>query len=405
MIELGATLTLDVGPVAHGGCCVARHGDLVVFVRHALPGERVTARLTEVRSRYARAEVVEVVEPSAHRVQPRCPYAVPGGCGGCDWQHAEADYQRELKTAVIREQMRRLAGVDAAASVEGTGLDWAWRTRVRFSTDPGGRAGFHRFRSSEVVAVDRCPIAHPVVEAAGVEGRRRPEDEAIEVAASSSSGEFAVTEFRRGGGSRRTGARRLTHTVRGRTFRVSPRTFWQVHPSAAELLVDAVLAGLRPQHGDRAVDLYCGAGLFAAFLAQAVGPSGRVLAVEGDPAAVRDAAHNLRDLGVVDVRHADVGAALRRGAIESIDLAVVDPPRSGLTPVNVSALAALRPRAVAYVACDPAALARDLAAFADAGYRLGSLRAFDIFPQTHHVECVAILTREGRRDARHAAVV
>jgi tRNA/tmRNA/rRNA uracil-C5-methylase (TrmA/RlmC/RlmD family) len=186
-------------------------------------------------------------------------------------------------------------------------------------------------------------------------------------------------------------------TVGDRAFDLDPATFWQVHPGAAGTLVDAVLRGLDPRPGETALDLYAGAGLFAAFLAEAVGPAGRVIAMESDPAAVASAARSLRDLPQVSIRAVRVTPPAVRGvagadaAGGAVDVAVLDPPRTGAGPGVLTALLAHRPRAVAYVACDPAALGRDLAAATAAGYRVSSVRAFDLFPMTWHVECVAIL--------------
>ena len=397
---VGAQVELDVGAVAHGGWCVARHEGLVVFVRHALPGERVRARITEQSKRFARAEAVDVLTASPHRVAPRCQVARPDGCGGCDWQHADAAYQRELKAAVVAEQLRRLAGIERDVVVEALpGDGFGWRTRVRFAVDDQGRAGFRKARSHEVIAVDHCPIAHPLVEAAGVETKEWNRASEVEVAASASSGErlLSVTG-RRDGVVRVHGGDFLTEEAIGRRWRVSAGAFWQVHPFAAATLGAAVRDGLAPRPGERAVDLYAGVGLFAGLLAQDVGPTGEVIAVESSKLAAADAEFNLADLpqvrvvssGVVDVLTPG-GMGLDVGAGATADVVVLDPPRVGAGAKVVDGVVALRPRAIAYVACDPAALARDLRTFADAGYPLASLRAFDLFPQTHHVECVAIL--------------
>jgi tRNA/tmRNA/rRNA uracil-C5-methylase (TrmA/RlmC/RlmD family) len=393
-LAVGALIELEVGPPAHGGSCVARHIGQVVFVRHALPGERVQARVTEQSKHFARADAVEVLDASVHRVVPPCPAARPGGCGGCDWQHADAGYQRDIKAAIVIEQLQRLAGVTRNVVVEALpGDGFGWRTRVRFSVDGSGRAGFRRHRSHQVEVIQRCPIAHPLVEAAGVENARWDGVSEVEVTASVGSGERLVrTAAGRGATMRLRDGGALSEMAAGRSWRVSPGGFWQVHPAAADVLTNAVVAGLRPRIGDRALDLYAGVGLFAGSLAVAVGPSGYVTAVESSTVATRDAAQNLADLPQVHVVRADVATAL--GSSEqfgAVDIVVLDPPRSGAGAVVVKGIAGLRPRTIAYVACDPAALARDLASFSQAGYVLDDLRAFDMFPQTHHVECVAIL--------------
>lgn len=417
-------LELAVGPVAHGGHCVARHAGRVVFVRHALPGERVLARVTEGTEgdRFWRADAVEVLEPSPDRVRPPCPFAGPGRCGGCDWQHAAPAAQRRLKADVVAEQLRRLAGLDVDVVVEpvgGPGADvetgMGWRTRVQLAATPDGRLGFRRHRSHDVQVVDDCLIASPRVRELGVPAASWPGTSAVEVVASAAGEDrlVLVTPDRQGrrprvprldagtsvaltgsGGLERLRGRTwVAETVDlpggPRTFRVTGSGFWQVHPGAPAALAGAVHEALAPRPRERAVDLYAGAGLFAVALAQAVGADGEVLAVEGDARAAADARRNVHDLPQVTVRHARVGPDL--GGATSADVVVLDPPRTGARRPVVDAVARLRPRAVAYVACDPASLARDVAYFAAAGYRLAGLRAFDLFPQTHHVECVAHL--------------
>jgi tRNA/tmRNA/rRNA uracil-C5-methylase (TrmA/RlmC/RlmD family) len=494
-----------VGAVAHGGHCVARYEGRVVFVRHALPGETVRARITEAtaRSSFWRADAVEVLTASPDRVQPPCPFAGPGRCGGCDWQHATLAAQRELKAAVIDEQLRRLAGlepgqdgvpqvlVEAVPQAEESGDGLGWRTRVRFTVDERGRAGLRRHRSHDVVPVDRCLIADPKITELELGRQRWPGAAAVEAVAPSGDGDPLVvveaappTADRRvrtsaradsvvaspvggsasagairpkqrgrdkpsdgrnqdngrnqdGGRNRQTSvgksdAARLklprlpvpvsiatrddagVHQVRGRTwvseqvlvagqvrpFRISGTGFWQVHPAAAQTLLDAVLAAADARPGERAVDLYGGAGLFAAGLADRVGVTGSVIAVESDPRAVKDARRSLHDLEQIRFEVGPVermlpqlsGPSERPGPLSGgADVVVLDPPRSGAGRVVIEQIVALSPRVIVYVACDPAALARDLATAAAAGYRLAGLRAFDLFPMTHHVECVATL--------------
>jgi len=433
----GQVIELTTVDVAHGGWCVARPDDgPVVFVRHALPGETVRARVTEVTSKLARAEAIEILAASPDRVEAPCPHARPGGCGGCDWQHAALPAQRSLKAAVIRQQLKRLAGLDREITVEplpgdeepGTGL--GWRTRVQFAVRPDGVAGLRAHRSHEVIDIGECLIAHPGITDLGLPARHWPGTSSVEALVATGSGERAViispagpglgrsappeipradAVLRRGGPSNR----RLT-PVRGRAYlsqraaerdwRVSAGVFWQVHPGAPGALTEAVLTALEPRPADVALDLYCGAGLFAGVLAPAVGPGGTVVGVEADPAAVRDARHNLRPWPWARVHKGDVAAVLRRGgrsgtggaALPPARLVVADPPRSGLAREVIGYLGAAEHGAArfAYVSCDPATLARDIGLLAARGWVLAGLRAFDAFPMTHHVECVATLVRD-----------
>ena len=390
---VGERYTVEVGPVAHGGHCVARHEGRVLFVRHTLPGERVVAEVTDggERSRFLRADAVEILEASADRVAAPCPFSGPGRCGGCDFQHVRLPAQRELKAAVVREQLSRLAGLDVPVEVEpvpGDSDGLGWRTRVQFAVDTDGHPGLRKHRSHELVRLDRCPISHP--ELPGVLERAWPGAEEVE-AICSSTGESLVVES-----TARSmyveGPEVLHERALGRGFEVTGSGFWQVHPGAADVLVSAVLDALGPQPGERALDLYSGVGLFSSFLADRVGVTGRVVAVESDSVAAGDAGRNLAGLPQVESVVDRVERALRRQRLgDRCDLVVLDPPRAGAKRAVVEPVAALGPRAVVYVACDPAALARDVAVFAEHGYRLASVRAFDIFPMTHHVECVALL--------------
>jgi tRNA/tmRNA/rRNA uracil-C5-methylase (TrmA/RlmC/RlmD family) len=368
----------------------------VVFVRHALPGERVLLRVTDTsHARFWRADAVEVLRASPERVVPRCPVAGPGLCGGCDWQHASLPEQRRLKTAVVAEQLQRLAGLTWAGEVEavpvpGSGVDdgLGWRTRMRYHADDDGRPALRVHRSNDLVAVPEagCPIASP--RTAAVTGRSWPPGAEV-VAAGTPTGSALVVDRRvvaTSGDATADGG--LTETVRGRTYAVPPGGFWQVHPAAATVLVDAVLAGLVPQPGERAFDLYCGVGLFAGALVDA---GAQVWGLESGRAAVAAARRNLADAGHrARFTAEDVERALPR-LPEDVDLVVLDPPRSGAGKQVVREIVRRRPRAIAYVACDPAALARDLAVAAQHGYAATSIRGFDLFPMTQHVECVAIL--------------
>ncbi|GHF54929.1 class I SAM-dependent RNA methyltransferase [Streptomyces morookaense] len=432
---VGTEYEVEVGPVAHGGHCVARtESGRVLFVRHTLPGERVVARVTEGEetSRFLRADAVEILEPSKDRVEAPCPFSGPGKCGGCDWQHVKPGAQRRFKGEVVAEQLKRLAGLTPEeAGWDGTvvpaegdklpaGQVPAWRTRVQYAIDAEGHAGLRKHRSHEVQVIDRCLIAAPEVTELGVEKREWPQIASVEAIASTGStdrqvvltpkpgGRLPIVELDKPVSVLRVGEKdQQIHRVHGRpfvreraadrTWRVSEGGFWQVHPKAADTLVQAVMQGLMPRKGDMALDLYCGVGLFAGALGERVGEKGAVLGIESSKRAVEDARHNLRDLDRVRVEHGKVESVLPRTGIDKADVVVLDPPRAGAGKQTVRHLASLGARRIAYVACDPAALARDLGYFAEAGYRPVTLRVFDLFPMTHHVECVAILKPTGNR--------
>lgn len=372
---VGQEFEVEVGAVAHGGHCVARvveHENRVVFVRHSLPGERVRVRITEggAADRFWRGDAVEVLSASADRVPAPCVVSGPGGCGGCDFQHVDLAAQRELKARVVREQLSRLAGIDRPVEVEPVPGDTdglRWRTRTRFVHTPDGRQGLRAFRSHDVIPVEDCLIT---VKAGPVAGETAEEVTGVRVEQVEAAGR--------------------THS-----FSRAVDGFWQVHPGAPTVLVETVLEMLDPQAGESVLDLYAGVGLFARFLADRTGDDSRVVAVEGDRTATQHAKGNLAGLRRAATSTGTVADVLVEEFDEPFDLVVLDPPREGAKAKVVAQVAARAPRAVAYVACDPAALARDIALFAEQGYTLTALRAFDLFPMTHHVECVALLEPTG----------
>lgn len=375
---------LEVGPVAHGGHCVARHDGRVIFVRHGLPGERVLVRITDQSAkRFWRGDVVDVVEPSADRIGSSCPISGPGGCGGCDFQHVDLAAQRRLKTAVVAEQLSHLAGIDWEGTVQSVpdpdpqspGL--RWRSRMRYQVDEG-RISMRVHRSHRLVELPEqgCAIAaHDPALIAGRTWQSGTELMAVQAASGAVVGPDQARDT-------------ITELAAGREWRLSADGFWQVHPAAADTLVRAVLDGLTPEEGERAFDLYCGVGLFTGALADA---GCRVWGVESSRQAIAHARRNLADVRQrVRLTAGRVESEIRRLPART-DLVVLDPPRSGAGRAVMTAVAARHPRRIAYVACDPAALGRDLGLAHDLGYRPVSIEGFDLFPMTHHVECVAVL--------------
>jgi len=377
MLEPGQlTGPVEVGPIAHGGHCVARVDGIVVFVRHAIPGEQVTLRITGVQSKFARADVAEVLQPSPVRRTPPCPIA--GACGGCDFQHLPARDSRELKRRVVAELLQHHAGIRFDGEVEGIDDGFAWRTRMRYQRTADGRLGLRRHRSEEVVALppEGCriaadPVARPGPAPAG-------EGEVLGVAARSGT---VIAD-------RALAPATVTEQVGRRRFEVATDGFWQSHRDAPHVLTRAVLDAVQPLEGELAFDLFCGVGLFAASLVDA---GCVVWGVDGDVRATRLARRNVPE---ANFHAGDVAATLRRLPARA-DVVVLDPPRSGAGRSVMTGIAERQPRAIAYVACDPAALARDLATAAGLGYRTDLVRAFDLYGTTHHVECLALLRPQG----------
>ena len=435
-MDTAETIDLEITGVAHGGIFVARHEGRVIFVPDAIPGERVRARITDAsRPAFWRAEAVEVLEASESRrphIWPeadihRAPHERPGGA---DFGHIRLDAQRDLKARVIREAFERFAHrpvdvVVEAAGAEETPDGTGWRTRLSLHVGPDGAVGPYAARSHHIVPVASHPLAAPALAEAALQlGSRRgdrvdlvlPSDGQVRVIERTDSS--GPSRGARGGsrrGSDSAGHEVVVETARGRSFRVDAGGFWQVHRLAAQTLADAVAkalasTGFAPDAPN--LDLYGGVGLFAAVMGEVGGSSTRVTTVESASRATHHAARNLRDWGNAEALTARVDRFLAAEASEaSGSLAdayreatvLLDPPRAGAGAGVVQAIAALAPRTVIYVACDPVALARDTATFGVEGYELRDLRALDLFPNSHHVEAIAVFDKDAARAATGSA--
>jgi tRNA/tmRNA/rRNA uracil-C5-methylase (TrmA/RlmC/RlmD family) len=398
---LGTELDLEVTNVAHGGISVARHEGRVIFVSDAIPGETVRARITEdSKKSFWRAETVRVVDPSEFR-QPQVWSAASvdrdprDRAGGAEFGHILIDHQRELKRQVLVDSLKRMARLDRDVVVEplpGNADGTGWRTRVRLQVDADGMPGPFAARSHHVIEVADLPLATAAVQEAAPLGQRFPGEEHIEVLEPSTGGARLIV------GRQKPSV--IRERVGEREFRVDDGGFWQVHRAAAETLTAAVQDAIDDALFDpraKNLDLYGGVGLLAAAVGDRFGSTTRITSVESDPRATEHAGANLSDwLGARAVTarvERWISQLAASGERMSGATVVLDPPRSGAGKDVVHALAILQPEQVVYVACDPVALARDIGLFAERGYELAALRAFDLFPNTHHVEAVARLVR------------
>ena len=390
-------LELTAGPPANGGSCVARHDGRVVFVRYALPDEVVLARVTGERGSHWHAEVVEVLEASPDRVDSLCPIAGVDGAGCCDLAFVTPEAARRIKGDVVANQLGRLGGHEWSGVAEevGSAGTTGWRTRVRLDVNDEGHAGYHRYHSADLVTDLSCAQL-PAGMLAGLDGSRWPPGAELHVAVDD-EGQRHVVQTGPGRASKAPtqvveGSYEATQRVGQRVWRVPVTAFWQAHRDAARIYSDLVADWAQLDAGMTAWDLYGGAGVFAAVLAQAVGERGRVVTVDTSRGASRSAREALADFGWVSVVTDSVRRALGLQA-ERADVAVLDPPRSGAGREVIDLLAAAEVARVVHIGCEAASFARDVGLYLGHGYAVEELRVFDSFPLTHHVECVAVLTR------------
>ena len=367
------TLTLTLAGLAPTGEAIGRHEGMVVFVPLGLPGESVRVRLVERKRSFARGEIVERLNSAPERVQPACPYF--GRCGGCDWQHMAYAEQLRAKTALVAEQLRRIGKFADAPVLPCVPSPFAYeyRNHARLHVTAEGRLGYRAARSHAVVPVADCPICEPPLRAtiADLAGQRIDPTQGDEIELRAWEDKITVGPF---------------------AYRAGEGAFFQANTAVAGLLVEAVLHALALRGGEQVLDLYCGVGLFTIPIGQ---HGAQVTGVEANPQAAADAEHNLRTASTASrILTADVGAALREPLIadQSWDAVLLDPPRTGIDAPALTTLATLRAPRLIYVSCEPATLARDLRVLVDGGYTLQWAQPFDMFPQTRHVETLALLT-------------
>ena len=407
------TFELTLDEMVHGGQALGRHAGRAIFVPYAIPGERILARLTDDRGRYAFAAGATLLEPSPHRVEPRCPHFGPGGCGGCHFQHIDYAAQPGYKRDVVIDQLTRIGGFsDPVVHPTLPSPDaWAYRHHATFHVDAEGSLCFVGTDNQTLIPIEECHIIRPelldLFYELNLDGI--PELDRVRLQSGSDGDLMAILSTRDDEAPELEvtlpvsinfllsdnepvnliGASHVTYAVRGRRFRVTAGGFFQVNLPQAAALVDLVLARLDLRGGESVLDLYAGVGLFTAFIAER---ASLVTSVESYPPAVTDADENLADLDNID---------LIEGSVEDVlpdldgpfDAAVLDPPRTGLDVRALDALVAHAPGRIVYVSCEPSTLARDAKRLAGKGYRLVDTQPVDMFPQTYHIECVAHFVR------------
>ena len=407
-------VTLELTQMAHGGFAMGRHEGKVIFVPYALPGETVAVEVEKGKKGWAQARLVEIIQPSPDRITPPCPYFGHHACGGCQWQHARYEAQLRYKADVVRDQLARLGGLSQVPvnPTRAVGDAWAYRNHVQLHPSPEG-LGYISADGERVQPISSCPIMHPLVaelfdeldiELEGLErlslragvntGRQvvifeTVHDEPFELFVDRPVS--CVLMLKDGTPFVLAGNDHFLERVAGREYRISAGSFFQVNTAGAEALVQTVTDYLSPRAYQTVLDLYGGVGLFALALADQVG---QVITVENYPSSALDARLNVKAAGLDNVRvfHDDVTGFLV-SLDEPVHAVLVDPPRSGCGPEVMSRLAALGPERLVYVACDPATLARDAKSITEAGYQLAEVQPIDLFPQSYHIESVALFLR------------
>lgn len=405
-------IELKLTGVAHGGEALGKYDNRTIFVAYALPGERVRVQITESHKRWARAQLLDVIEPSPSRTTPVCPWFGPDGCGGCQWQHVARPAQLDYKARILRDQLQRLGGVKKplVRKTRSAGEAWRYRTRMVFYS-AGETLGLRQPGGYDVQPIDACPVLHPDLEAlfqdfnVAWDGLR-----SVDLTVSLSTGEKLVALRTRGDEAPAievdfpvsivleksdgriqplVGDPWYFETIAGHTYRLGPGARRPFNIPATELLIEQVKTYLRAGPGQALMDVYSGHGLITLGLADTVS---MVIGVEENPYAMENAAFSCNHLDNVALHEGPPPRVLRK-LQDPIQLAVVTPSDEGLGHRIAPNLARLGARRLVYIAHNPATLARDMEQLRAANYRFVEATPIDTAPQTYYFTTVALFTR------------
>jgi len=387
-VNPGDVLTLNIEKVAHGGFCVARHEGIVIFVRHALPNEKVEAQLISLApgKKSWFAQTLKVINASKFRRNSPCLYFKSDGCGGCDWMHTSASYQRQLKLEVLIELLERLGKITHAREIcrmnDVDPEEKNWRTKIRVIANDKGELGFRKYRSSEIQVIDKCLIAAEEINKSLNEVGKKISGSEIELIKNNE--EVIVL----GKDSKNI---KINRTVNDDNYEASGSGFWQIHPKSLDVLSELIEKDIKKMSVESFLDLYSGVGVFSSVILK-IFPNASGFVIESDKEAAESAKKNLSQFKKVKILKQKVENWIFTTR-EKFDLIVLDPPRSGAGVKVMQSICKKAKQKIIYIACDPASLARDTAVAKENGWVLEKVEVYDLFPMTHHFESVAVFTR------------
>jgi len=388
-LTVGDIITLDIGTIANGGHFIARHNDQIIFVRHSITGERANVKITAVNSKFAFGDAVEILKKSKDRVNAPCKYAHPEGCGGCDFQHIDLKTQLNFKKIVIQDQFKRIAKIDINPDLisadSNNGLNW--RSRLNLGISENKKLGLRSHKSNKIIEIDECLIALKEINKLDVFSKHWKNNDNIKISCSSEN-DITISHL----GGKISGSDKLKEVVGDNKFNISPQSFWQSHKSAPGIILEQVLKFANIKKGERVCDLYGGVGLFTLPISKIIGENGEVHLIETNRTCIDDANEMFTDLKNIFIHHGTVEQKL--GSIKKIDTIILDPPRNGISKQVINQMIEKKPHTIVYVSCNPSTLARDTKILLNNKYELTNVVGLDIFPMTHHVECVTSFTKK-----------
>ena len=388
-LAIGDIITLNVGNIANGGHFIGRHNDQIVFVRHSLTGERANVKITAVNSKFAFGDAIEILKKSKDRVNAPCKYAHPEGCGGCDFQHIDPIAQLNLKKIVIQDQFKRIAKIEINPEIISKdslgGLNW--RTRLNLAISENKKLGLHAHKSNKIIEIDECLIAVEGINKSEIFNKKWENEDNIKISYSSDN-DMNISQL----GKNISGPDKLNEVVDDNKYYISPKSFWQSHKNAPEFILEQVLKFANIKEGERVCDLYGGVGLFTLPISKILGENGEVHLIEVNKVCIADATEMFADVKNIFIHHGTVEQKL--GSIKKINTIILDPPRNGVSKQVINQMIEKKPQTIIYVSCNPSTLARDTKILTDNNYTLTNIVGLDLFPMTHHIECVASFTKK-----------